>query len=290
MPTPFTRSLKLDKTSIEKTVKHQIRLGLDGALVGGTCGEGPLLTRKTFRSLTEKVCESSNGHITIGVQVTDNSFSKVLKHIENAKKDGADIVFVSEPWFKPARIGADFYERYYRQVIENSCLPVGLYIREILLSVDTYYSLLSHPNVHILKDSSRNQALKKMVFERTQESDKLFLTGDEFAIMDYMRNGYSGVLAGSGTLTGYLIKEMLAAFEKSDIPKSENLENLCHNIMYTVYGGEKLVSTLSGLKHSLKCLGIFETTAGYIKYPLPESVIHNIEEIVVNQKKYLYPY
>ena len=118
-PTPFTESLAIDKASVYRMVKHHIRLKQKGIFIGGTCGEGPWLPQRDIRKLTEITAAANKGRIKIAVQVTDNSYTKVLEHIKEAKTDGADIAIVAEPWFT-GPIRPEGIEEHYMKIVEKS--------------------------------------------------------------------------------------------------------------------------------------------------------------------------
>jgi dihydrodipicolinate synthase/N-acetylneuraminate lyase len=289
-PTPLTDSLKVDAASVRRMVKHHLRLGHAGMFIAGTCGEGPFLSRKETRRLTSIVTQANNGRMAIAVQVTDNSFSRVLDNIVQAKADGADVAVVAEPWFIGPQTSKTLFLEHYLKIAESSTLPIGIYCRSKAIPFDIYPKVAMHPNVCMFKDSSINEQFKKKLLSIAKKRKSLVLTtGYEFGIGPYLEAGYNGAVAGGGVLIGALIVKMIEAARRGEFNKLPMLQKQIDNILYPAYGGKKIQSWLTGLKYTLVKMGIFSTTAGYLKYPLPEPAKRRIENMIKKEKHVLWP-
>lgn len=289
-PTPLTESLKIDTASVKRMVNHHIRLNQRGIFIGGTCGEGPFLPKKDFRKLTASVSEANSKQILVAVQVTDNSYAKVLDNIKDAKADGADIAVIAEPWFS-ACVKEDVMLKYYMESIEKSKLPVGIYSRggqEV--PVEFYKKILMHPNVCMFKDSSCNNDIMKIALDTAKKRENITLmTGFELGMPPYLKAGYTGILAGGGIIIGHLTNQMIEAVKQDDWTKVEKLQKYCDKLNYVAYGGKKITSWLTGLKYTLVKMGIFKTTAGYLNFPLSDATKKKIEVMIEKEKEVLFP-
>jgi len=256
--------------------------------LAGTCGEGPWLPRADIRKLTEIAAAANNGRMKIAVQVTDNSYTKVLEHIKDAKADGADIAIVAEPWFAgPMR--PECIEEQYLNIVEKSVLPIGIYSRgAAFVPLSIYTKVLRHGNVCLFKDSSLNDDIMKLALSIAAKCQLCVLAGYELGMVKYLAAGYNGILAGGGILIGNLTTKMVEAAESHDIDKLNSLQAQCDRINYTVYG-KKIKNWLTGLKYALVKMGIFSTTAGYLKYPLPKAVQNSIDRMIVKERENLFP-
>jgi dihydrodipicolinate synthase/N-acetylneuraminate lyase len=289
-PTPLTDSLKVDASSVKRMVKHHIRLGQKGMFIGGTCGEGPFLPRKEFRRLTDLATETNNGRMAIAVQVTDNSFSKVLNNIAQAKADGADVAVVAEPWFIGPQTNKALFLEHYLKIAEESSLPIGIYCRSKAVPFSIYTKLAMHPNVCMFKDSSTNKEFMNKLLVITKKRESLILmTGYEFGIGPYLKAGYNGAVAGGGILIGALTVKMIEAARRCKYEKLASLQRQIDRILYPAYGGKNIKSWLTGLKYTLIKMGIFKTTAGYLKYPLSYSAKKRIDKMIEREKQILWP-
>lgn len=289
-PTPLTESLKIDAGSVKSMVEHHIRLKQTGLFTGGTCGEGPFLSRNDFRKLTTLTVQANKGQMVIAVQVTDNSYMKVLDNINAAKEDGADIAVIAEPWFC-ACVKEDVMFKYYMESIEKSKLPVCIYSRGAKeVPAKLYKKILVHPNVCMFKDSSCNQEIMKIALNARKSNKSLkLMTGFELGMVPYLKAGYDGVLAGGGIIIGNLTAKMVEDAQNGNFENLDKLQKHCDKINYAAYGGKKITSWLTGLKYTLFKMGIFKTYACYLKFPLPKPVITQIDKMIKQEKEILLP-
>jgi len=248
-PTPFTKDLTVDVKSVRRMVEYHDRRGVKGLFLGGTCGEGPFMTRREIRRLTEAAAETSCGRVMISVQVTDNSAQRVLSNIHDAIRDGADRVILAEPWFEVITETSQ-RERYYLDVLDRSDLPVAMYTRKKdFLPLESYAKIATHPNLCMIKDSSLDPKQRNLFARiKTQRKDLNVLTGNEFNIPVYLKAGYSGMLSGGCILTAPLLKKLLQAVKRKDFQKAWDIQNVCNTLLHCAYGGNANQSWLTSFK------------------------------------------
>ncbi len=289
-PTPLTDSLRIDHIALKRTVKHHIDLGVKGIFLAGNCGEGPYLNRSEVRRLVAGAAEAGNGKIVISVQVTDNSFTKVLEHISDAKKDGADIAILAAPWFCHPMRDPNVLEDYYYKAAEKSSLPLGIYLWDPAPPLSLLRKVFMHPNVCIVKNSCASEDVVKLSQQILKKRpDLAVMTGVEFGMDNLLKAGFSGVVAGGGILIAKLITEMIDLAKQGQFEKLNAVDKHCSKILWAAYGGRKLGSWLTGLKHALVKMGIFRSPASYLTYPLPKSVIKRIDKMLEDEKDVLLP-
>jgi dihydrodipicolinate synthase/N-acetylneuraminate lyase len=289
-PTPFTDSVKIDTVAVKRMVRHHIKTGQRGIFLGGTCGEGPFMPRKDLLKLASIAAVENQYRMTIAAQATDNSYARVLENIRNLKKEGIDIAVVAEPWFLAPFVREEAVEEYYLKAIEGSPLPVCIYVRGDAIPWKIIKKVAAHPNVCMVKDSAGSDRARELMIEvRRQRKGIVLLTGCELNLLPYLKSGYDGTLSGGGILIGKLTVKMLEEARKGNFGALAVLQRHCNRINYAAYGGKKIKSWLTGLKYTLVQLGIFRTTAGYLKYPLPKSVGERIVKMIKREREHIMP-
>lgn len=288
-PTPFTKQLKIDKTSLKRMIDHHIQLGQSGIFLGGTCGEGPFIRREDFRELTSSAAKYCDGKIILAVQVTDNSYAKVIDNIKAAKDDGAQVAVIAEPWFCGCMREDDLL-KYYTESIAKSVLPVCIYSRGAKeIPIAFYKQILNEPKVCMFKDSSCNEQMMEIALKARENRKALtLLTGYELGIPPYLKARYDSVLAGGGVLIGAVVVKMIEAAKDGRFDEVEKLQKKCEQIFYPAYGGKDIKSWLTGLKYALVKMGIFKTTAGYLNYPLTDATKKRIDKMIEKNKDLLF--
>jgi dihydrodipicolinate synthase/N-acetylneuraminate lyase len=292
-PTPFTDKMEIDIPSVKRMVEHQVRLGIKGLFLAGTCGEGPWMPDHDRRLLTQAVAKYNRGRMLVAVQVTDNSAARILDNAANAAEDGADIAVIAPPFFhgNPA---PDVLLRLYRKAIRESPLPVGIYDRGRFSSVEIPNARLNQiyaeSKVVLVKDSSMQPDRMRIALAARRKRPRLrLLNGYEFGCVPYLTAGYDGLLLGGGIFHGYLARLMMEAVAGGDTALAERIQQRMNRMMYEVFGGKKLKCWLSGQKRLLVEMGIFSTWRSYLEYPLTDGCVRAIKRVVKREADVLFP-
>jgi 4-hydroxy-tetrahydrodipicolinate synthase len=293
MPTPLTGDLKIDKASVKRMVEHHVRLGVKGLFVAGTCGEGAWLTPRQIDELIATTAKATAGRMLIAAQVTDNSVARVLENIDRAAAAGADIAVIAPPNFL-LNATPENLTSMYRQAVRQSKLPVGIYDRgrhgAVPVPIDVLCEIVAEKNVVLLKDSSSDpERREKMLAARKKSPGFGLLNGDEFNCIDYLKAGYDGVLLGGAVLTGYIAGQMIDAARAGDNETLGALQRRTSQLLFDVYGGEKITCWLTGLKQTLVEMKIFSTNRNILNYPLTPSCKQAIKTALKRDKDILFP-
>jgi len=249
-PTPLDQNMEIDVESAHRLVDHHIKLGIGGLFLLGTCGEGPWMPNDLRRKFVSEVTNYSNGRLTIAVQVTDNSAARILENIEMVREEGGDIAVVAAPYFvhrpNPAKI-----EKLYREVVEQSPLPIGIYdlgqYAPTLVPLEVLEKIVADEKVVVVKDSSTD-ATRQASYLAVRESheDLRLLSGLEWDCISYLQAGYDGLLLGGGIFNGYIARQIMEAVAASDIDQARQLQDRMNEMMWAVYGGKDLACWLRG--------------------------------------------
>lgn len=292
-PTPLDDKLKIDRSSVKRSIEHHLRLGVRGLFVAGTCGEGPWLPDGDRRLLTQLSVKESKGRLPIAVQVTDNSAPRILDKIKQAKEDGADFAVIAPPHFA-FNVTPNNLRDLYLEAIGKSVLPVILYhfglggktaMPESVLKV-----LLQEKKVVAIKDSSDNPRYRTLALAAQRKRPGLrLLNGSEFNCVEYLQDGYDGLMLGGAAFNGFLAGQIMEAVAEGDIAQANKLQTRMNRIMYAVYGGKKIQCWLAGEKYLLTQLGVFRGYANYPNYELTAACRKAIDQLVERDADVLLP-
>ena len=292
-PTPLTEKMEVDVVSVGRMVEHHLRLGINGLFLLGTNGEGVWLSERNRRTLVRKVVEYNKGRMIIAAQVTDNSSARMLENVKLIAEDGVDIAVIAPPYFvmnaTPKNICA-----LYLEVIDRSSLPIGIYDRgsfgtvvvpDVVLKV-----IYGQKKVILVKDSSTNPEHRKIALAARKKRPELrLLNGWEFNCIDYLQDGYDGLLLGGGVFNGYLAGLMMQAVKDGDLCLAQRLQDRMNRMMWSVYGGKKIKCWLAGEKELLVKMGIFSTHKNLPNYPLMKSCDQAIKRVLERDRDVLLP-
>lgn len=283
-PTPFLSDLSLDAASVERMVEHHASLGVDGLMLGGTCGEGPWTPFPDLLELVRLSVQAGGDRLGIAVQVTDNSARRMLHHIEQLTAVGAQYAVVASPYYL-VNITPQRLLDLYREVVRQSPIPIGFYDRghhaSHVLDLVFLEELLAEPNLQMVKDSSMDAGRREAYMRASRlRHDLTLLNGDEFNCIEPLQAGYDGVLLGGGIFNGRIVAEIAKALSHGRLEEAQRLQNRMNELMFRVYGGPKITCWLTGLKYLMVKLKVFTGISSYLGYPLTPECQAAIDEIV----------
>ncbi len=292
-PTPFTEELQVDEASVGRMVEHHLRLGVKGLFVAGTCGEGPWMPDRERQRLVEAAAAASEGRLAVAVQVTDNSTARLLENIGRAEAWGADIAVMAAPYFV-LNATPDRLRRLLVEAVRESPLPVGYYHLvtpgKVVVPQEALEAVYAEPNTVLIKDSSLDPDHAKLALGvRDSRPGLLLLTGYEFDCVEYLRQGYDGLLLGGGVFNGYLAAQIIERVQQGDLEAARALQDRMNRMMWDVYGGKEITCWLSGLKKLLVEMGLFSTWRSHLDYPLTDECIAAIRRVLVEDADVLLP-
>jgi len=291
-PTPLDEKMRIDVDSIKRMIDHHIRLMVNGLFLAGTNGEGPWMPERERHLFVKTVIKYAKGKMLIAAQVTDNSSARILENIRFAKDEGADIAVIAPPCFQIS--GRPDIESLYMEAIRQSPLPVGIYDRGhsgcVFVPNSIMKKIYMEPKVVMVKDSSAdlNRCRLALACRRKRPELKL-LNGWEFNCVEYLKNGYDGLLLGGGVFNAHLAWKIIEAVKTGDLQLAEKLQQRMNKIMYAVYGGKQIKCWLSGEKKLLVEMGIFRTWKNYLNYPLTDTCARAINRVLEKDMDVLMP-
>lgn len=277
LPTPLTQDLKVDLPSLRRMIRDAWAGGITGMFLAGTCGEGPWLPDRERRRLVDHATREVAripGEMKIAVQVSDNSVPRILDNIRVAADCGANYAIIAPPAVMmnatPERIAGMFTE-----AIAASSLPIGIYDlgrhRPTQIPEERLREIYLLHNVHLVKDSSGSPARRAVALAaREQKPTLLLFNGDEFACLEYLQAGYDGVMFGGAVAVAPQLKQIVALHGQGRHDEALAIEKEMKHILFGIYGGEKILCWLTGLKYYMVRRGLFTTTASFLEYPLTD--------------------
>lgn len=262
--TPLLEDGSFDKTGMKNIIERNIRHGLDGIFLFGSMGEWGSFTNAFKEEALEYVCECSKGRLDIlaGVNATSVEISlKIMK--EYAKYDFAAYVFML-----PGKTSALDPVKSVLRVLDAADRPVYMYHcppnNGIDLSLNQFDTLMAHPNLKGIKNSSSNMWLRReLLLLRAEKGYKtLFFEGQEWAADEALLVGCDGMICGMGALCSKLMKRLAVSVDNGDVAAAIATENTLIKIFHGVYG-IGLSNVWNGQKYALTKLGVINTPLTY---------------------------
>lgn len=280
----YDKDDNLNIEAIKKLVKIYKTKGIAGVYVGGSTGEGFLLSTDERKQLTEAVKEAAGDDFTIIVHVGCASTKESIELAKHCEKVGVDAISaVPSVYYRlpPASV-----EKHWNGMIDATDLPFIIYnipqLTGFNLPYDLFERMAKNPKVIGIKNSE--EPVYGMERFRT-------IAGDDFIIFNgsdeqFVGGRLMGADAGIGGTYGTM-PELFVALDKlineKRIDEAKALQYKINDIIFdllscpSLYGAAKQVITLR-----------FGVDAGQPRSPfLPVECDDKIKSIVAKIEKYV---
>lgn len=251
--TPMDVDGRLDPESLERLVEHQIEQGIRGFYVGGSTGEGFLLTSEERMAVLETVVQAARGRVTVISHVGCISTKESIRLARHAEQLGVDAISAVVPFYY--KVGPGEIKDHYQAIMSAVSLPMIVYhfpgATGVQLSLGFYEEMAHNPRCIGVKFTSLN------LFEMQQIRDRC---GEDFLIWNGHDEVYAGgALMGADGAIGSTFNMMPALFTKlyqhhnrgeySQVQLLQVQANavIAHMLKYDVIPYEKYMLYLQGI-------------------------------------------
>ena len=243
----------------------QVNSEITGIAPLGVTGENTLMTTKEVLRLVEILVQEAKGKKLI---LPDICLAGTQESIDRAKMYadlGADFVVAFTPFMVlPTAAGLI---KYYEQLADACPVPIILHSSKertgVELAPETTAVLAKHPNIVAIKDGKKELDHLAKIMYLTQNDDFLVFTGKDTTA--YPLVAFGG--AGSFTVSGNLVPNVMAAMIKSALEGNFAEANKLHTDYYTLFESMRFESNPMATKKALEMMGIIN---GTLRPPLTE--------------------
>ncbi|MFQ6007256.1 MAG: 4-hydroxy-tetrahydrodipicolinate synthase [Woeseia sp.] len=225
LATPFDADDHVDYGALERLIDLHVREGSDGLVIAGTTGEAATLEKSEHAELVGKAVEIVSGRLPVIAGTGSNSTAQTIKLSNEVGKFAIDAYLMVVPYYnKPVQEGI---YRHFSTIADAVDKPIILYnvpgrtVADIL--PETVARLAAHPNIFGIKEATGD--MERLHQIRTLVSNDFMLySGDDFTVLDFIKNGGHGVVTVSGNVAPRLMADMCRAALAGDSDKAKELD------------------------------------------------------------------
>lgn len=230
--TPFDGQQKLDKESLRRLVRFNLRQGVDGLYVGGSTGEAFVQSGTERQEVLEIVAEEAKGKMTLIAHVGCVSTLESQQLARAAVGYGYDAVSAVTPFYYP--FSFEEHCAHYQAIIESADgLPMVVYnipaLSGVKLTLDQINTLVTLPGVGALKQTSGD--LFQMEQIRRAHPDLVLYNGYDEIFASGLLAGADGGIGSTYNIMGWRYKGMVAALKVGDVAKAQQLQCECNKVI-----------------------------------------------------------
>jgi 4-hydroxy-tetrahydrodipicolinate synthase len=223
--TPF-RDGKVDEAAFRALVDWQIDNGSSALVPCGTTGESATLSFDEHYRVIELCIEQAAGRVPVIAGCGSNDTATAVRHMEFAKRAGADAALVVAPYYN--RPNQDGIFAHYAHLAGLSDLPIVLYnvpgrtVTDIL--PETVARLAALPSIVGIKDASGNMA--RLAAHRLNCGiDFCQLSGNDDMALAYNAAGGVGCISVTANVAPKLCADFQAACAAGDYALARDLND-----------------------------------------------------------------
>lgn len=230
--TPFDGQQKLDKESLRRLVRFNLRQGVDGLYVGGSTGEAFVQSCTERQEVLEIVAEEAKGKMTLIAHVGCVSTLESQQLARAAVGYGYDAVSAVTPFYYP--FSFEEHCAHYQAIIESADgLPMVVYnipaLSGVKLTLDQINTLVTLPGVGALKQTSGD--LFQMEQIRRAHPDLVLYNGYDEIFASGLLAGADGGIGSTYNIMGWSYQGMVAALKVGDVAKAQQLQCECNKVI-----------------------------------------------------------
>ncbi len=260
--TPFNADGTLNVAGMKSEIDYMLKSGIKGFFIGGTYGEGPMMSPEEYEEYIIAFSEAVNGRGTIIAQIGANSLKMTIRQAEFADAAKVDSVAAITPMYYPHDDSA--IEGYYTDLCKSTKLPVFIYNNPFRsgnkLSPSLVGKLSKIPGIYGMKDSTDSLTEFCRYKMATGSDFNLMIGNDDMTLSAFMMGAQGGVIVLAGLFPELYVK-MYEEFLKGNYETARELQNRAIAIRMILKKGP-YVSTY---KAALDLLG---RPGGYSKKPI----------------------
>lgn len=250
--TPFNEDGSINFDSLEKLVEFNLQNGIDGFYVGGSTGEGLLLSPEERMQVFECVKKANKGKATLIAHVGTICTLDAIKMAKKAEKLEYDAISAVAPYYYGFTLDAVL--GYYNDIVNSTSLPMIIYnfpnSGGFSLTKDIANKLFENEKFIGIKHTSGDMFTLNQF--KTLDREIVVYNGFDETLLAGLSMGADGAIGSTYNFMGKKFKKIMNCFNSGEIETAKALQNeaneiICEMIKYGVFQSEKAILTEMGI-------------------------------------------
>lgn len=250
--TPFNSDGSIHFNSLEKLIEFNLENGIDGFYVGGSTGEGLLLTNEERKAVFDCAASAAKGSATLIAHVGTLHTDAACDMARHAEKLGYDAVSAVAPYYYSFSLEAIM--NYYNDISESTNLPMIIYnfpaSGGFSLTKDIAEKMFENEKFIGIKHTS-NDMFALWQFKHMSREIIVYNGFDE-TLLSGLSMGADGAIGSTYNFMGGKFKRLISEFKNGNAVNAQKIQNEANEIIsemikYGVFQSEKAILTEMGI-------------------------------------------
>lgn len=226
-PAFLDRNGELDAEKMKRYYLWMADRGIQGLFINGSTGEFTILSEDQKVETVRIAKEVLQDRLFLIGGAISGSARQCCTLAQRYKEAGADAIAVCPPYF--FKHGQEGIKAFMREVAQNSVLPVYLYDIPAFTSPMTYETIVelsALPNIHGLKDSSRDFARFESLINtiKARRPDFKIYTGTEELLLASLIMGGDGGTVITAGIEPEKILQIVSLYQQNRIEEARAVQ------------------------------------------------------------------
>lgn len=256
--TPVNRDDSVDEAAFCKVLRYLIDSGVNGVFIGGSAGEGPLLTMREWTRMMEIAYDEVGDRVPLLGGAMETSTARVLEKVERLASIGYRYYVVNPTFYIKQTADGEYFRLFGACKEHDNGMELVAYnippYSQNNIPVEALAEMARRGWLKYCKDSAGSLEYLKRLIAAAEGTPLRVLTGDEFKAAESLRAGAVGVVPGCANYEPATYVLLYQAVKNGDDQAarqaSERILALGDNL--TRAGS----CWLSGIKYAMSVLGM----------------------------------
>lgn len=193
--TPFNAAGEIDETALRSEVNFLLKAGVHGLSLGGSTGEGALLSDDELASGIRILKEEAKGKCPLVCGIIRNSTSDAIRAALRAEESGADALMITPTYYHGTDARGNL--SYYKSISDAVDLPIIIYnvIAQNPITPELMLDLAKIRNVAGIKQSVGGMHGFNAMMLACGKHTKIYGAQDDLLVCDYILGAYGSISA-----------------------------------------------------------------------------------------------
>ena len=218
--TMLTEDQDFNESAQRALVRWLISKGVDGFYVGGSTGEGPILSMDIRRRLIQTVIDETNGQLPVIAYIGFADTKQSIELAQFAQDSGADGISAVPPYYYKHNFSSIY--TYYKDIAENTSLPIIIYYMQSgqTISNDELKKLADIKNVYGLKFTGSDHYVMQQV--KLTMSGKYVFSGRDEQCLSALFMGADGLIGSTYNVLPEIYGNIINSYTNGSLKSAEN--------------------------------------------------------------------
>ncbi len=250
--TPFNKDSSVNFEAMEKLVEFNLENGIDGFYVGGSTGEGLLLTNEERKATFKCVAEATKGRATLIAHVGTLHTDAAIDMAKYAESLGYDAISAVAPYYYGFPL--ESITGYYNDIANSTSLPMIVYnfpnSGKFALTKDVANEMFKNEKFIGIKHTSSDMfALQQF---KQLDREIVVYNGFDETLLSGLAMGADGAIGSTYNFMGKKFKKIMNDFKAGNIDEAIKGQNeadeiITEMIKHGVFQSEKAILSEMGI-------------------------------------------